>query len=89
MVLQLALQDIGQLTDLDWLRVAFAIRVVAMQTPMAWAARWWPLYLVAGLGWVTLGAVLGVPRGVGLIFIGLICLAFAVQPLLARSSRGR
>ena len=61
-----------------------------MQTRVAWAARLWPLYLLAGLGWVTLGAaVLGVPRGLGLIFTGLVCLAFGLQPLLARSSRGR
>lgn len=57
-----------------------------MQT---WMARLWPVYLLAGLGWTTLGALLGVTRGLGLIFIGLACLAFAVQPLLARSFRGR
>lgn len=57
---------------------------------MAWAARLWPLYLLAGVGWVTLGAaVLGVPRGLGLIFTGLVCLALGVHPLLTRSSRGR
>ena len=59
-----------------------------MQTRMAWATRLWPLYLLAGLGWVTLGGVLGVPRGLGLIFIGLVCLAFGVQPLIARSWSG-
>ncbi len=57
---------------------------------MAWAARLWPLYLLAGVGWVTLGAaVLGVPQGLGLIFTGLVCLALGVRPLLARASRGR
>jgi hypothetical protein len=59
-----------------------------MQTRMAWAARLWLLYLLAGIGWVMLGVVLGVPQGLGLIFIGLACLAFGVRPL-ARSSRGR
>jgi hypothetical protein len=57
---------------------------------MAWAARLWPLYLLAGVGWVTLGAaVLGVSRGLGLIFTGLACLGLGVRPLLARVSRGR
>jgi hypothetical protein len=57
---------------------------------MAWAARPWLLYLLAGVGWVTLGAaVLGVPRGLGLIFTGLACLALGIHPLLARPSRGR
>ena len=52
-------------------------------------ARLWPLYLLAGLGWVTLGGLLGVSRGQGLIFIGLVGLALAGLPLLARSFRGR
>ena len=50
-------------------------------------ARGWLPYLLAGIGWVTLGALLGVPRGLGLIFIGLACLALG--PLLARASSGR
>lgn len=60
-----------------------------MQTRMAWTARLRPLYLLAGLGWVSLGSVLGLPRGLGLIFIGLVCLAVGLQPRRARSWRGR
>lgn len=49
-----------------------------MQSGSAWFARWWFLYLLAGVVWVTLGAlVLGDPQGLGLIFIGLACLAFS------------
>ena len=35
-------------------------------------------YLLAGIAWVTLGGVLGTPRGQGLIFIGLTCLAIGL-----------
>lgn len=42
-------------------------------------ARAWLPYLLAGLLWLALGsAVLGVPKGIGLIFVGLTCLAFGV-----------
>jgi hypothetical protein len=100
MLLQVAVEDIGQLTDfalravdrrqarLPRPKLTRRIRAISMQTRMAWAARMWPLYLLAGLGWGTPGGVLGVPRGLGLISTGLVCLAFGVQPLLARSSRG-
>ena len=52
-------------------------------------ARAWLPYLLAGIGWVTLGGLLGEPRGLGLIFIGLVCLALGARPLLARSLSGR
>jgi hypothetical protein len=61
-----------------------------MDTRFAWIARgWWLLYLVAGIVWVTLGAVvLGDPQGVGLICVGLACLAFGVYGAGWRLSHG-
>ena len=58
-----------------------------MGTAFAWVARgWWMLYLLAGIVWLTLGAaVLGDPQGLGLVFVGLACLAFGVYG--ARRSR--
>jgi hypothetical protein len=42
-------------------------------------ARAWLLYVLAGVLWITYGSVvLGDPQGLGLIFIGLACLAFGV-----------
>ena len=35
------------------------------------------------------GGLLGVPRGLGMIFIGLVCLSLGARPLLARASSGR
>jgi predicted lysophospholipase L1 biosynthesis ABC-type transport system permease subunit len=58
-----------------------------------WLARAWLPYLLAGVAWVTIGAVvLGNSRGLGLIFIGITCLAFgsygAGWQLLHRRDRG-
>lgn len=45
-----------------------------------WTARAWLPYTLAGIAWVTLGAVvLGSPRGSGLIFIGLVCLSIGLS----------
>jgi hypothetical protein len=50
-----------------------------MRRRTPWVARGWLAYLLAGVGWVTFGSVvLGDPQGLGLIFIGLACLAFGV-----------
>jgi hypothetical protein len=44
-----------------------------------WIARTWLLYFLAGVGWVMFGAfVLGEPRGLGMIFIGLSCLSLGI-----------
>ncbi len=60
-----------------------------METRVAWAARTWPLYLLAGILWVMLGAmVLGYPQGLGLIFVGLACLAFGIYGVGWRLSHG-
>jgi hypothetical protein len=56
-----------------------------MQT---WMARGWLPYLLAGLGWVTIGALLGMPRGLGLLFVGLACLAFGGYGARARKKAG-
>jgi hypothetical protein len=42
-------------------------------------ARAWLPYLLAGVLWIALGSVvLGNPRGLGLVFIGLVCLSFGI-----------
>jgi hypothetical protein len=47
------------------------------QTP--WVARAWLPYLLAGILWLTYGSVaLGEPQGLGVIFIGLACLAIGL-----------
>ena len=56
-----------------------AVRLAAMMGRIPWAARAWLPYLLAGVLWVTFGSVvLGERQGLGLIFIGLTCLAIAV-----------
>jgi hypothetical protein len=60
-----------------------------VETLIPWVARGWLPYLLAGIGWVTLGAaVLGVPRGLGLIFVGLTCLAIGGYGAGWRRSHG-
>jgi hypothetical protein len=60
-----------------------------VEVRVAWLARGWLLYLLAGILWVTLGALaLGVPQGLGLIFIGLSCLAFGGYGAAWRLSHG-
>lgn len=44
-----------------------------------WIARAWLPYLLTGVLWVTFASVvLGDPQGLGLIFVGLACLALGV-----------
>ena len=63
--------------------------VIIMGTQSEWVARTWLLYLLAGIVWVSLGAVvLGGRQGLGLIFIGLVCLAFGVYGAGWRLSHG-
>jgi hypothetical protein len=40
------------------------------------------------VAWVTVGAVLGQPRGLGLIFIGLACLGLGLAGAARRMRRG-
>jgi hypothetical protein len=47
-----------------------------LRTP--WIARAWLPYSLAGAGWVAYGSVLGEPRGLGCIFIGLACLSLGI-----------
>jgi hypothetical protein len=50
--------------------------VITMGWLTAWTSRAWLPYLLAGALWVTVGAVVpGYPAGLGLIFVGLCCLA--------------
>jgi hypothetical protein len=57
-----------------------------MKTAPRWVASAALPYLLAGIGWVLVGAlVLGVPQGLGLIFIGLACLA--IGPVAGRRFR--
>jgi hypothetical protein len=52
-------------------------------------ARAWLPYSLAGILWVTVGAVvLGNPRGLGLVFIGLTCLSFGLYGALWRVRHG-
>ncbi|MDA8319364.1 MAG: hypothetical protein M0030_06085 [Actinomycetota bacterium] len=54
-----------------------------------WVARAWLVYALAGIGWVIAGAVvLGVPRGDGLVFIGLACLGIGATAALWRVRHG-
>ena len=54
-----------------------------------WATRAWLPYTLAGIVWVTVGAaVLGNPKGLGLIFIGLTCLSFGLSGAVGRGRRG-
>jgi hypothetical protein len=60
-----------------------------VQAPITWLARAWLLYLLAGILWVTLGAaMLGVPRGLGLIFTGLACLALGLYGAVWPATHG-
>jgi hypothetical protein len=61
-----------------------------METRIGWAARAWLPYLLAGALWITLGTVvLGGPQGLGLIFVGLACLAFGAYGAACRARDGR
>jgi hypothetical protein len=54
-----------------------------------WVARAWLPYTLAGVLWVTVGAVvLGDPQGLGLIFIGLTCLSLGLCGALWRVHHG-
>jgi len=51
-----------------------------MRPHIPWVARAWLPYLLAGVLWITYGSVvLGDPKGLGLTFIGLACLAFGLS----------
>ena len=53
------------------------------------SARAWLPYFLAGVAWLALGAfVLGDPKGLGLIFIGLACVAFGAYGAAWRLRRG-
>ena len=57
-----------------------ASRLSFMEERASWLARAWLPYFLAGVAWVMVGAVvLGVPRGLGLIFVGLACLSLGVR----------
>ena len=59
--------------------LARASTLAAMEQRAQWVARAWLPYFLAGVVWVTVGAlVLGDPNGLGLIFIGMACLALGV-----------
>ena len=59
--------------------LARASTLAAMEQRAQWLARAWLPYFLAGVVWVTVGAlVLGDPNGLGLIFIGMACLALGV-----------
>lgn len=63
--------------------------LVAMKATPPWWARAWLPYSLAGIGWVMMGAlVLGNPRGLGLIFIGLSCLSLGLGGALWRIRHG-
>jgi hypothetical protein len=49
-----------------------------MKATPSWLGRAWLPYSVAGLAWMTVGGLLGKPRGLGLIFIGLACLGIGL-----------
>jgi hypothetical protein len=54
-----------------------------------WVARTWLPYSLAGVLWITVGAVvLGEPQGLGLIFIGLTCLSLGLSGALWRARHG-
>ncbi len=54
-----------------------------------WVARAWLPYSLAGVLWVTVGAVvLGVPQGLGVVFIGLTCLSLGLCGALWRVHHG-
>jgi len=54
-----------------------------------WIARAWLPYFLSGLGWLVVGAVaLGDRTGLGLIFIGLACLALGAYGAAWRLLRG-
>ncbi|HEY6311921.1 MAG TPA: hypothetical protein VIY52_14110 [Streptosporangiaceae bacterium] len=51
-----------------------------MKVMPRWLAQAWLPYSLAGIAWVTPGAVvLGNPKGSGLIFIGLVCLSIGLS----------
>jgi len=47
-------------------------------TPTRSGRAWLP-YSLIGLGWMTAGGLLGQPRGLGMIFIGLACLSIGLS----------
>jgi hypothetical protein len=54
-----------------------------------WVARAWLPYTLAGIAWVLVGAlVLGTRGGIGLVFIGLDCLAIGLFGALWRGRHG-
>jgi len=58
-----------------------------MKATQDWIARAWLPYTLAGVTWVTIGALLGQSHGVGLIFIGLSCLALGLSGAARRIRR--
>lgn len=60
-----------------------------MSATPCWAARTWLPYSLAGVIWVTVGSfALGIPRGLGLVFIGLSCLSIGLSGALWRVRHG-
>lgn len=60
-----------------------------MRTSAPWIARAWLPYSLTGIGWVMVGSfALGVPRGLGLIIIGLSCLSIGMSGVLWRVRQG-
>ena len=60
-----------------------------MKAVPSWVARAWLPYALAGIGWVLVGAVvLGIPRGEGMVFIGLSCLSLGLCGALWRIRHG-
>lgn len=65
------------------------LTLFCMERRAHWIARAWLPYFLAGLGWLVAGAlVLGDPKGLGLIFIGLACLALGAYGAVWRLLRG-
>jgi hypothetical protein len=60
-----------------------------MKAAPSWVARAWLPYTLAGIAWVTAGAVvLGNPQGLGLVFIGLVCLSLGLYGAAWRGRHG-
>jgi hypothetical protein len=66
-----------------------AANVAVMNARMGWIARAWLPYLLAGIGWITVGAVvLGGQQGLGLIFVGFSCLSLGAYGVVWRITHG-
>jgi hypothetical protein len=66
-----------------------ASRLASMEERARWLGRVWLPYFLAGVVWVAIGTfVLGNPNGLGLIFVGMVCLALGIYGVGWRLSHG-